>query len=32
MSEVVKYRRCEPKNKDIDFEALTNCDTCLNAA
>jgi hypothetical protein len=32
MSEVVKYGKCEPESKEIDFEALTNGNICLSAA
>jgi hypothetical protein len=32
MPEVVKYRRCEPKNVEIALEALRNGGIGLNAA
>jgi hypothetical protein len=31
-STFVKYGRCVPENKEIDFKTLTNGDICFNAA
>jgi hypothetical protein len=32
MPAFVKCGRCEPENKEIDFEALTKGDICFSAA
>jgi len=32
MPTFVKYGSCEPENKEIDFESLTNGNICFNAA